>query len=137
MLLLVVVVFVFATHSLTRGADVIKLKAANYLPVTHPMSQLSGWFCDEVKKRTNGQVEIYILSWGYTPHSGQDVRRRRHGHRRHGFISHSIYPGPLPCDGSIRSTSRVPERLGSDTGEPPISITSTNQASGTMSTFFT
>jgi hypothetical protein len=28
-LLLVVVVFVFATHSLTRAADVIKLKAAN------------------------------------------------------------------------------------------------------------
>ncbi len=57
-LLLVVVAFVFATHSLTRAADVIKLKGANYLPVTHPMSLLSGWFCDEVKKRTNGQVEI-------------------------------------------------------------------------------
>ncbi len=57
-LLMVVVAVVFATHSLTRGAEVIKLKAANYLPVTHPMSVLSGWFCDEVKKRTNGQVEI-------------------------------------------------------------------------------
>ena len=57
-LLLVVVALVFATHSLTRAADVIKLKGANYLPVTHPMSVLSGWFCDEVKKRTNGQVEI-------------------------------------------------------------------------------
>jgi len=56
--LMVVVAFVFATHSLTRAADVIKLKGANYLPVTHPMSHLSGWFCDEVKKRTNGQVEI-------------------------------------------------------------------------------
>jgi len=57
-LFMVVVAVVFATHSLTRGAEVIKLKAANYLPVTHPMSVLSGWFCDEVKKRTNGQVEI-------------------------------------------------------------------------------
>jgi TRAP-type C4-dicarboxylate transport system substrate-binding protein len=58
MLLLVAVLFVFGTHSLTHAADVIKLKGANYLPVTHPMSLLSGWFCDEVKKRTNGQVEI-------------------------------------------------------------------------------
>jgi len=57
-LLLVAVVFVFASNSLVRGAEVIKLKAANYLPVTHPMSLLSGWFCDEVKNRTKGQVEI-------------------------------------------------------------------------------
>jgi TRAP-type transport system periplasmic protein len=58
MLLLVVVLLVFGTHSFVSGAEVIKLKGANYLPVTHPMSHLSAWFCDEVKKRTNGQVEI-------------------------------------------------------------------------------
>jgi TRAP-type C4-dicarboxylate transport system substrate-binding protein len=56
--LLVVVLFVFAIHSFVHAADVIKLKGANYLPVTHPMSLLSGWFCDEVKNRTKGQVEI-------------------------------------------------------------------------------
>ena len=59
-----IVVFVFATHSFVRGAEVIKLKAANYLPVTHPMSVLSGWFCDEIKKRTNGRVEITYYPGG-------------------------------------------------------------------------
>ena len=63
-LLLVIVVLVFAAHSFVRAADVIKLKAANYLPVTHPMSLLSGWFCDEIKKRTNGRVEITYYPGG-------------------------------------------------------------------------
>jgi TRAP-type C4-dicarboxylate transport system substrate-binding protein len=63
-LFLVLVVFVFATHSLVRAAEVIKLKGANYLPVTHPMSHLSGWFCDEIKKRTNDRVEIAYYPGG-------------------------------------------------------------------------
>ncbi len=62
--LVVAVVFVLGTHSWVRGAEVIKLKAANYLPVTHKMSVLTAWFCDEVKKRTSGRVEITYYSGG-------------------------------------------------------------------------
>jgi TRAP-type C4-dicarboxylate transport system substrate-binding protein len=53
---LVVVFLVLASHAV--AADAIKLKAANYLPVTHKMSVLTAWYCEEVKKRTNGRVEI-------------------------------------------------------------------------------
>ena len=115
-LLLVIVVLVFAAHSFVRAAEVIKLKAANYLPVTHPMSVLSRMVLRRDKKayqRTGGD---HLLSRGYAPHSGQDVRWRNHGHLRHGPFSYSIYAGPLSGDGSIRSTSRVPERLGGDNG---------------------
>ncbi|MCS7280136.1 MAG: TRAP transporter substrate-binding protein [Desulfobacterota bacterium] len=49
------ILFVFCS---SVYADVIKLKAANYLPTTHPMSLLTAWFCEEVKKRTGGRVEI-------------------------------------------------------------------------------
>jgi len=64
MLFFAVIVFVLMTHSLVLGADVIKLKAANYLPATHPMSLLTGWFCDEVKSLTKGQVEITYHAGG-------------------------------------------------------------------------
>ena len=63
-LFLALVVLVSGIHSLALGADVIKLKAANYLPATHPMSLLTGWFCDEVKNRSKGQVEITYHAGG-------------------------------------------------------------------------
>jgi TRAP-type C4-dicarboxylate transport system substrate-binding protein len=63
-LLLLLIVFVFATHSIAGAADVIKLKAANYLPPTHKMSLLTDKFCQEIKKRTNGRVEITYYPGG-------------------------------------------------------------------------
>jgi len=63
-LLLVTVLLVLGVVSIAGAAEAIKLKAANYLPVTHPMSLLTGWFCDEVKKRTDGKVEITYYPGG-------------------------------------------------------------------------
>lgn len=42
----------------------IKLKYSNYLPPTHPFTVLGGQFCEEIKKRTNGKVEITYFPGG-------------------------------------------------------------------------
>ena len=63
-LLLSLFVLVFAAYSPATGAEVIKLKAANYLPTTHKMSLLTERFCQEIKKRTNGRVEITYYPGG-------------------------------------------------------------------------
>lgn len=64
LLVLCISVMVLGSQSFVMGADVIKLKAANYLPITHKMSLLSERFCQEIKKRTNGRVEITYLGGG-------------------------------------------------------------------------
>ncbi len=47
-----------------RAAEVVKLKYANYFPVTSDVAKLTGQFCDEIKKRTNGRVEITLYAGG-------------------------------------------------------------------------
>ncbi len=64
MLMIVASILMLTAHSFVFGADVIKMKAANYLPPTHKMSLLTGWFCEEIKKRTNGRVEITYYPGG-------------------------------------------------------------------------
>ncbi len=63
-LFVLVTVFIVAGCYHASAADVIKLKAANYLPPTHKMSLLSDKFCQEIKKRTNGRVEISYYPGG-------------------------------------------------------------------------
>jgi TRAP-type C4-dicarboxylate transport system substrate-binding protein len=52
------VALILSTLTPASAQNVVKLTAANYLPPMHKMSLLTQWFCDEVKKRTNGGVEI-------------------------------------------------------------------------------
>ena len=54
----VMFVMVVTAYSVTHAAEPVKLKYSQYFPATHKNSALSGWFCEEIKKRTNGRVEI-------------------------------------------------------------------------------
>jgi TRAP-type C4-dicarboxylate transport system substrate-binding protein len=47
-----------AVVSATYAAEPIKLKFAAFWPATHKICGLNQQFCDEIKKRTNGRVEI-------------------------------------------------------------------------------
>lgn len=64
LLLFCLIAFVFMAIVPVNAQEVIKLKAANYLPPMHKMSLLTQWFCDEVKSRTNGKVEINYYPGG-------------------------------------------------------------------------
>ncbi len=61
---LLLFVFLFSACPILAGAEVIKLKSANYLPPMHKMSLLGQQFCEEVNKRTNGEVDITYYPGG-------------------------------------------------------------------------
>jgi TRAP-type C4-dicarboxylate transport system substrate-binding protein len=50
--------FFLVAGSTTYAAEAIKLKFAAFFPVTHKFCAVNQQFCDEIKKRTNGRVEI-------------------------------------------------------------------------------
>jgi TRAP-type C4-dicarboxylate transport system substrate-binding protein len=50
--------------TLGYAAEPIKLKFANYFPVIHKNTVFGQAFCDEIKKRTGGQVEISYYPGG-------------------------------------------------------------------------
>ena len=53
-----VILVILVAWSVTYAAEPIKLKYSQYFPATHKNSVLTGQFCEEIKKRTNGRVEI-------------------------------------------------------------------------------
>jgi TRAP-type C4-dicarboxylate transport system substrate-binding protein len=52
------VLLLLTSASAALAADPVKLKFAAFWPVTHKICGLNQQFCDEIKKRTNGRVEI-------------------------------------------------------------------------------
>jgi TRAP-type transport system periplasmic protein len=63
-LLLAVVFVMFVSLSPVSGAEVIKLKVAEFNPSVHPTSGLAQKFCEEINKRSNGRVELSFYPGG-------------------------------------------------------------------------
>jgi TRAP-type C4-dicarboxylate transport system substrate-binding protein len=63
-LLLLALLLFFGSLTLGYAAEPIKLKFANYFPVIHKNTVFGQAFCDEIKKRTGGQVEISYYPGG-------------------------------------------------------------------------
>ncbi len=63
-LLVLAAVLLFTFSATAYGAETIKLKFANYFPVIHKNTAIGQQFCDEIKKRTNGRVEISYYPGG-------------------------------------------------------------------------
>jgi TRAP-type C4-dicarboxylate transport system substrate-binding protein len=61
---LLVVLLLFGSWTLSDAAEPIKLKFANYFPVIHKNTAFGQAFCDEIKKRTDGRVEINYYPGG-------------------------------------------------------------------------
>ncbi len=63
-LLLLALLLFFGSLALGYAAEPIKLKFANYFPVIHKNTVFGQAFCDEIKKRTGGQVDISYYPGG-------------------------------------------------------------------------
>jgi TRAP-type C4-dicarboxylate transport system substrate-binding protein len=64
LLVLAFVVSLFVSMSSFAGADVIKLKFANYFPPTHMNSVVMGKYCEELNKKLAGKVELTQYTGG-------------------------------------------------------------------------
>jgi len=62
--LFIICVFLLCTVSPAQSKDTVKLTFSVYTPPTHRYAILGSQFCDEIKKRTNGRVEIAYYPGG-------------------------------------------------------------------------
>jgi TRAP-type transport system periplasmic protein len=63
-LALAILLLFLGSFATSYAAEPIKLKFANYFPVVHKNSAIGQEFCEEIKKRTNGRVEVTYYPGG-------------------------------------------------------------------------
>jgi TRAP-type C4-dicarboxylate transport system substrate-binding protein len=64
MLVIVLLGAILSAPGHAQGQDQIKMRFSNFLPVTYSSTPVVGQFCEEIKKRTNGRVDISYYPGG-------------------------------------------------------------------------
>jgi TRAP-type transport system periplasmic protein len=93
---LAAILILLAASSLTYAAETIKLTFSQYFPVTHKNAVLTGQFCEEIKKRTNGRVEITHYAGGTLTTAPKVMDGVVTGISDLGFSSLNYNPGRYP-----------------------------------------
>jgi TRAP-type C4-dicarboxylate transport system substrate-binding protein len=93
---LAAILVLLAASSMTYAAEPIKLTFSQYFPVTHKNAVLTGQFCEEIKKRTNGRVEIVHYAGGTLTTAPKVMDGVITGISDLGFSSLNYNPGRYP-----------------------------------------
>ena len=89
------VVCFLATQS-SAAEPVIRLKYASFMPPMHPIAQLSGQWCKELEKRTNGRVKVAFFPGGTLVSANQTYDGVVKGIVDIGWSIMSYTPGRMP-----------------------------------------
>ena len=108
---------------------VIRLKYSTYFVATHQVAVLNQQFCDEIKKRTNGKVEIVYHPSGTLLSAPKTFQGVVSGIADIGMSNISYTRGRFPVIGS----SICPSVFRAPTWQPTWTMTSTTILSQTIS----
>ncbi len=91
-----IALFVCLLSAPASAQSVIRMKYANFMPPSHPITQLSEQWCKELEKRTNGRVKIAFFPAGTLVSANQTYDGIVKGIVDIGFGIMSYTPGRMP-----------------------------------------
>jgi len=92
----------------TYAGETIKLKFAAFFPVTHKFCGVNQQFCDEIKKRTNGRVEITHYGGGTLANAPKMFNSVLEGIADFGLAAAALTRGRFPMAEAFDSPMGLP-----------------------------
>ena len=81
----------------------VKLRANSQWPETHSGSQVDKWWAEEIKKRTNGEVEIQLFFGGALGKAKENLELLRTNAIDIAMMSPGYFPAQLPMHAAPNS----------------------------------